>query len=80
MKVPSITTGEVELPNLPTNGATVVAAYRANQDEYVILCRWRGEWVTWRMNHDGDCYWGHYFTNMVHAVDDIFERVSKRPS
>lgn len=43
------------------NGATILLAMND-----IVLAVFRHEFVTWRVDCQGNCYWGHYF-------DDDFE-------
>ena len=64
----------IEVPT-PKNGAKLIAASKISQTEYVVLCRYHDyEWVTWRMDLNGECYWGHYFHDLHDAVTNAFER------
>ena len=52
------------------NGATVLLR---NYD--VVLCKWRGEFVPWKTDSNGNAYWGHYFKWMPDALVDFMDRI-----
>lgn len=35
-----------------------------------VLAWWEGQFVTWAIDKEGNCYWGHY-----HKEDQFFEAV-----
>lgn len=59
------------------NGATVIA-YREKEkgDRVVLAMHEDAPYVTWRMDTEGNTFWGHYFTQdgLAHAVADFNER------
>jgi hypothetical protein len=55
------------------NGATVL-----EQRGNIVLCSWRGEFVTWEVNDSGDAYWGHYHRTVTAAAEEFNERCAKR--
>jgi hypothetical protein len=63
------------------NGATLIAQVPDNRrpDCYYITAYFKGtEYVTWWMDADGNCHWGHYFggsdKDKQEAIDDMFKR------
>jgi hypothetical protein len=46
----------------PKNGAKIQRAAVIREGEYVVLCEFRGNWVTWVMDGQGNCFWGHYYS------------------
>lgn len=81
MKAPNAIAVEVSLSGLPgtflPNGAYVIAQKfpnRTHAEDSIVLCLWgrrdRPEYVTWVCNHKG-CEWGHYFDDIVAAVEDF---------
>ena len=59
------------------NGATEIARIEINGDIAVMAKRDDSyqPYVTWRMDNDGNCYWGHYFATHNEAAADLLERV-----
>ena len=59
------------------NGATEIARIEIDQVIVVMakLVTDHDKWATWRMDPDGDCYWGHYFDTHNEAVKDMLDRV-----
>jgi hypothetical protein len=58
------------------NGATILAIH-AIADRITVLCRFRGdrEFVTWRLDTEGNAFWGHYCgTDRAAAEADFSER------
>lgn len=60
------------------NGAIISALIKRNDGTFTVLAHWpdngRRQWITWRCDHDGNCFLGHYFTNLVEAAADLQER------
>lgn len=56
-------------------GAKLLHITQVRDAEYVVLCKWRGEYVTWKFGGLG-FYWGHYFSCFLHATDDFKTRVA----
>lgn len=56
------------------NGASVI-----DRDGSVVLAKTTGHlpYVTWRINEDGDCFWGNYFASLSAADADFRDRVSQ---
>lgn len=68
----TIKTGSV-LPNGATALAT--AENQGNFRSTFVLAEFRGEYVTWATDHEGNCYWGHYFQDdLLAAAKDLEER------
>lgn len=43
---------------------------------YVVLAQWKGEFVTWRADKDGNTSWGRYFGyDITKAMKDYTRRV-----
>jgi hypothetical protein len=62
------------------NGAEVL---EINEKRTVVLAQTHRDFVTWEMDADGHCYWGHYFPKcgsepLAEAVADFHERKMKR--
>ena len=61
------------------NGATVL---ELDNTSGVVLAHWprngRTEYVTWAVDNEGNCYWGHYFHTEAEARDDYLERLAKK--
>jgi hypothetical protein len=60
------------------NGA-VILAYRAVDNKRVVAARWNDErtqcpFITWRVDDDGNAFWGHYFDTKNQAMVDFNER------
>lgn len=58
------------------NGATVERHYQ-DADTVVVMCRTvDGNYVTWRLDPDGNAYWGHYFREDEEreAIKNFFSR------
>lgn len=54
------------------NGATLI-----EQRGDVVLAKFRGEYVTWKIDAMGGCYWGHYHgQDITKAVAEFNERRS----
>lgn len=62
------------------NGAKVHDYYWTDRDERVVLCSWKDEFVTWRVDKEGNAYLGHYFETYRAAMMDFFERIGKKSS
>jgi len=60
------------------NGAVRVDERRTIRGEILVLAYWEGRdlpWVTWRMDGEGHCYWGHYFKTLAEAAQNLEVRV-----
>jgi len=58
------------------NGAKLLA-WKEERDSVVVLALWdRGDWefVTWNLDTDGNCTSGHYYTDLLSAVEDFKTR------
>lgn len=61
------------------NGATIIQ----RRFDYV-LCHWTGsggtkdEYVTWHMDHNGDCHWGKYFPGTAEGLRDAAQDLIDR--
>jgi hypothetical protein len=68
-------------PKLLRNGATEIA--RIQIDDRIVVLGDRGEddhecfhrFATWRVDQNGDTYWGHYFGTRDEAVKDMLDRI-----
>lgn len=60
------------------NGAIEVARIQID-DKIAVLADTNGvsghPWATWRMDEDGNTFWGHYFDTRDEAVKDMLARV-----
>ena len=55
------------------NGATII-----EQRGDVVLAKWRGEYVTWVVDGEGNAHWGHYhMQDIVSAAEEFNERVNE---
>ena len=53
-----------------TNGALVLLGKQG-----VCLAMFKGQFVTWATNPEGETFWGHYFgENLKEALQDFEER------
>jgi hypothetical protein len=61
---------ETHLPN----GAEIIAA---NEAKRVVLCWYGGfqPYVTWRVDANGNAFWGHYFQSEIQANQDFLKRI-----
>lgn len=56
------------------NGARVL---RFNESAGLVLAEWPGRWtpfVTWRVDADGNAYWGNYHRELRDAETDFAKR------
>ena len=53
------------------NGALVLMC-----SDDVVLCAWNDEYVTWRVDRDGFCYWGTYHAHDLIAAIEKFNKRS----
>ena len=53
------------------NGATVL-----KKVDDKVLAIFRGEFVTWTVNDNGDAFWGHYFNNDLDTALEYFNTVT----
>lgn len=63
------------------NGAAVLAEFKGN-DTHMVLCKWRDDLVTWRVDDDDNAYLGHYYNEaqMHDAMADFVKRsIGPRP-
>ena len=51
-----------------SNGGLVIAV----RDD-VVLANWNGQYVTWRFDDNGDCYWGRYHGEDFQSASDDFK-------
>lgn len=57
------------------NGAIVLAHRPKPSCAGAVLCDWRGEYVTWCIDREGNAFWGHYFQkDLVKAAQDFVDR------
>ena len=49
------------------NGATVIT-----EKHNVVLADFNGQFVTWNIDSEGNCYWGHYFGDDFDAASKDF--------
>jgi hypothetical protein len=59
------------------NGATIM---ERNVSRGVVLCRRdtvHQPFVTWRVDGDGNAFWGHYFDDETEARQDYFMRCNQ---
>jgi hypothetical protein len=58
------------LGTLPNTGAKILA-----QAGDIVLCQWRNEYVTWRIDKEGNAWAGHYTKDYAFALEDFKERI-----
>lgn len=68
------------------NGALVLQ-HTVRDDKEIVLCSWKDghEFVTWRLDNEGNAFWGHYFSwgcgvcggKVTDTKEDAFERAVK---
>jgi hypothetical protein len=58
------------------NGATVIESTTIGKDT-IVLAKTSGyhPFVTWRVDAEGNAYWGHYFAHKEEAEEDFIDRV-----
>lgn len=50
--------------------------------EFVVLCLWENQFVTWRLvlrddDTSGECFWGNYYgADLAAAVNDFEQRIA----
>ena len=65
------------------NGATIIGRFWCGSafDCWVILasqpCGEGVEYVTWRADDDGNCWWGHYNNTLTDAVQNYTTRIAE---
>jgi len=64
---------KVNAPKTLKNGAKVVDFRIYGSGEIIALCEWHGyhPFVTWRLDQEGNAYWGHYFETLEAAHADF---------
>jgi hypothetical protein len=53
------------------NGALVIHATKLETKMWIAICFWENsahEYVIWRLDNEGNAYWGHYFSDMGSAI------------
>lgn len=67
----------IQFGTMLRNGATVIAS-REKAGETIVLAHWgRGahyEYVTWKLDVDGNAYYGHYHSYITSAATDFDAR------
>jgi len=49
-------------------------------DRTVVVAKWNDDkFVTWEMDADDNCYWGHYFQDRKAAFIDVAKRAGLIP-
>lgn len=67
----------MEIPT-PENGAIVKGMMKVDYNRYVVLARYaERDWVVWRMDNDGECYWGNYFGDKLEQATERFFEICK---
>jgi hypothetical protein len=60
------------------NGATVIHQVTRDSDgARFVLCYWRGEYVTWRLDNEGNPEHGNYYPTLTSACLNLGKRVGK---
>jgi hypothetical protein len=59
-----------------SNLVRVLGIIEMSQEEYIVLAEERGpsKIVCWRMDRDGNCYWGRYGSEACPAFIERFNR------
>lgn len=79
---------DITLANSLPNGAQILERRLSaiNNNTYVVLCCWKRvygnvgqnaghEYVTWRVDSQGNAFWGHYFRSFEMAAKDYSSRL-----
>ena len=56
-----------------SNGATLLA-WKEERDSFVVLALINNEYATWLLDESGGPYSGHYFPDLLSAVDEYKTR------
>jgi hypothetical protein len=65
-----------QVDSIMNNGARVIAIH-----DDIVLASFRGEYVTWKLDSEGNAYFGHYYQDsLVKAVEDFAERTGREHS
>lgn len=59
--------------NVPQHAEVVAVLNDHDASNTYVLCKWRGEFVTW-LYHNDATYYGHYFQDFDKAAKDLFDR------
>jgi hypothetical protein len=55
-----------------------ILAFERQADRSVVLCHLPNNtatpWATWRVDCQGNCYWGHYLHTEAEAREDFADR------
>lgn len=56
------------------NNSTIINKFQFNNSK-LVLCYWQtNEFVTWRVDNNGICFWGRYFNNLVDAKNSFIKQ------
>ena len=63
---------------LTENGATILD-FKHSWDDYIVICFRPNHpfdnFVTWKSDEEGNCWSGHYYSDLQIAVGDFVERI-----
>jgi hypothetical protein len=61
------------------NGAKVLKSFWDRPNGSIVLCSWKddAEFVTWRIDDEGNAFLGHYFETYGEAFRDFMDRGAK---
>lgn len=62
------------------NGATLIEERTTPYGESVVLGYWEGHvapWVTWRMDREGNTFWGSYHRTREAAAENLAKRAGE---
>lgn len=64
-------------PGCTLKNGSVLLAIKKILGGIIVLAKWEGHYhpyVTWRMDDEGNTYWGHYFAEYREAKNDFDKR------
>lgn len=65
-------------PKIKTSLNAVVKAHVSIGNQLYVMCALPDNgvtpYVTWEVDSDGHCYWGHYYSKHHAAMKNLFER------
>lgn len=57
------------------NGSVVLASKQDGSGHIVLaLVAWKDEYATWSVDETGNAFHGHYFDDLIQAVEDFKKR------
>ncbi|MGW8180378.1 MAG: hypothetical protein ACWGQW_16705, partial [bacterium] len=60
--------------------AQILQRWRIGDNEWLVICWWQGSphpYVTWKVNTDGEAYFGHYWGTYEEAHYDFLGRLQE---